>query len=76
MEDVKPSNVEYVPEQVDLNDTGLQAFSDVFARFQLPPDETPVRIPGDTPLLMTDFLWYHTAGSLYRGPQGGGHLLR
>ncbi|PPQ64812.1 hypothetical protein CVT26_002644 [Gymnopilus dilepis] len=40
MEDVKPSNVEYVPEQVDLNDTGLQAFSDVFARFQLPPDET------------------------------------
>ncbi|KAF8902769.1 hypothetical protein CPB84DRAFT_1746502 [Gymnopilus junonius] len=36
----KPSNVEYVSEPLDLNDAGLQAFSDVFARFQLPPDET------------------------------------
>ncbi|KAF9556170.1 DUF382-domain-containing protein [Agrocybe pediades] len=34
------SNVEYVSEQLDLKDAGLEAFSDVFARFQLPPDES------------------------------------
>jgi splicing factor 3B subunit 2 len=39
------SNTEYVSEQLDLNDAGLEAFSDVFARFQLPPDETSVRYP-------------------------------
>ncbi|KAF9473856.1 DUF382-domain-containing protein [Pholiota conissans] len=36
----KPANVEYVSEQLDLSDAGLEAFSDVFARFQLPPDES------------------------------------
>lgn len=35
-------NVEYVFEQLDVKDTGLEAFSDVFARFQLPPDESEV----------------------------------
>lgn len=35
-------NVEYVFEQLDVKDTGLEAFSDVFARFQLPPDEIDV----------------------------------
>ncbi|KAJ3937280.1 MAG: DUF382-domain-containing protein [Lentinula lateritia] len=34
------SNVEYVPEQLDVQGSALEAFSDVFARFQLPPDES------------------------------------
>ncbi|KAJ6591731.1 DUF382-domain-containing protein [Mycena vulgaris] len=33
-------NVEYVSEQLDANGSVLEAFSDVFARFQLPPDES------------------------------------
>jgi len=37
-----PSNVEYVSEPLDLNDAGLEAFADVFARFQLPPEESSV----------------------------------
>ncbi|KAJ7623387.1 DUF382-domain-containing protein [Roridomyces roridus] len=32
-------NVEYVSEQLDANSSVLEAFSDVFARFQLPPEE-------------------------------------
>ncbi|KAF8646940.1 hypothetical protein AX16_007032 [Volvariella volvacea WC 439] len=32
-------NVEYVSEQLDISSEALQAFSDVFARFQLPPEE-------------------------------------
>ena len=36
-------NVEYVFEQLDVNGPGLEAFSDVFARFQLPPEEPSVR---------------------------------
>jgi len=38
----RPANVEYVSEQLDLQDAGLEAFSDVFARFQLPADESAV----------------------------------
>jgi splicing factor 3B subunit 2 len=38
-------NVEYVPEQLDVKGSTLEAFSDVFARFQLPPDESTVRNP-------------------------------
>ncbi|EDR06444.1 uncharacterized protein LACBIDRAFT_157663, partial [Laccaria bicolor S238N-H82] len=34
--------------QLDLNDAGLEAFSDVFARFQLPPDETSGKDSGPT----------------------------
>jgi splicing factor 3B subunit 2 len=34
------SNVEYVSEQLDLNDASLEAFADVFARFRLPPEES------------------------------------
>ncbi|KAJ7224441.1 DUF382-domain-containing protein [Mycena pura] len=33
-------NVEYVSEQLDASGSVLEAFSDVFARFQLPPEET------------------------------------
>jgi hypothetical protein len=38
------SNVEYVSEQLDLSEAGLEAFSDVFARFQLPPEESSVSL--------------------------------
>lgn len=37
-------SVEYVSEQLDVSGVGLEAFSDVFARFQLPPDEPTVSI--------------------------------
>ncbi|KAH8117397.1 hypothetical protein DFH11DRAFT_1574767 [Phellopilus nigrolimitatus] len=36
-------NVEYVPEPLEVKDPALEAFSDVFARFQLPPDEIESR---------------------------------
>lgn len=43
-ESVEPDgNIEYVPEQLDVQGSALEAFSDVFARFQLPPDESTVR---------------------------------
>ncbi|KAJ7050504.1 hypothetical protein C8F01DRAFT_1178597 [Mycena amicta] len=38
--DDEEDNVEYVPEQFDANGSVLEAFSDVFARFQLPPEES------------------------------------
>ncbi|KAK7060566.1 hypothetical protein VNI00_001332 [Paramarasmius palmivorus] len=38
-------NVEYVFEQLDVNGPGLEAFSDVFARFQLPPEEPSEKKP-------------------------------
>lgn len=41
-EDVQQS-VEYVSEQLDVKGAAFEAFSDVFARFQLPPDEHAVR---------------------------------
>ncbi|KIJ34644.1 hypothetical protein M422DRAFT_181765 [Sphaerobolus stellatus SS14] len=34
---------EYVPEPLDLNAPSLAGFADVFARFQLPPEETKVK---------------------------------
>ncbi|KAK0496742.1 hypothetical protein EDD18DRAFT_1309277 [Armillaria luteobubalina] len=40
------ANVEYVPEPLD--DTALEAFSDVFARFQLPPEESSTKDPENT----------------------------
>ncbi|KAI0707825.1 hypothetical protein C8Q76DRAFT_696149 [Earliella scabrosa] len=43
MEDAGPQNVEYVSEQLDVKDPSLEAFSNVFARFQLPPETTTVR---------------------------------
>ncbi|KZT71349.1 DUF382-domain-containing protein [Daedalea quercina L-15889] len=33
-----PMDVEYVPEQLDVKGPALEEFSDVFARFQLPPE--------------------------------------
>ncbi|KAF8889874.1 hypothetical protein BD779DRAFT_1519394 [Infundibulicybe gibba] len=40
MRTVEASNVEYVSEQLDIKGSALEAFSDVFARFQAPPDES------------------------------------
>ncbi len=37
-------NVEYVSEQLDLKGAALEAFSDVFARFQFEPEDSTVRI--------------------------------
>jgi splicing factor 3B subunit 2 len=42
-DEVVDLDVEYVSEQLDVKDTTLEAFSDVFARFQLPRDEYSVR---------------------------------
>ncbi|KZT44011.1 DUF382-domain-containing protein [Sistotremastrum suecicum HHB10207 ss-3] len=38
-EDDDVDSVQYVPEQLDINDSTLDAFSDVFARFQLPSED-------------------------------------
>jgi splicing factor 3B subunit 2 len=38
-------NVEYVSEQLDLKGAALEAFSDVFARFQFDTEDRPVRSP-------------------------------
>ncbi|EJF66233.1 hypothetical protein DICSQDRAFT_49878 [Dichomitus squalens LYAD-421 SS1] len=40
MEEDKPQNVEYVSEQLDVKDPALEAFSNVFARFQAPAETT------------------------------------
>ncbi|KAF9532757.1 hypothetical protein CPB83DRAFT_846300 [Crepidotus variabilis] len=40
VEGERQGNVEYVSEQLDLSEAGLEAFSDVFARFQLPSEES------------------------------------
>lgn len=37
-------SVEYVSEQLDVKDSVLEAFSEVIARFQLPPEEISVRL--------------------------------
>ncbi|KAH9980808.1 DUF382-domain-containing protein [Lactifluus volemus] len=36
-------NIEYVSEQLDLKGATLEAFSDVFARFQFQPEDSPVK---------------------------------
>jgi hypothetical protein len=38
-------NVEYVSEQLDIKGSALEAFSDVFARFQTSANESSVRVP-------------------------------
>ena len=42
-EDEPMPNVEYVPEQLEVKGAALEAFSDVFARFQPPPESATVR---------------------------------
>ena len=45
MEDVDEpqSSIEYVPEQLEVKGAALEAFSDVFARFQPPQESASVR---------------------------------
>lgn len=43
-EDAQMQNVEYVSEQLEVDGSAIEAFSDVFARFQLPPDSATVRV--------------------------------
>jgi splicing factor 3B subunit 2 len=43
VEETEPAIVEYVAEAVDVKDTNMEAFSEVFARFQMPSDEVLVR---------------------------------
>jgi splicing factor 3B subunit 2 len=38
------TSFEYVSERLDVSDSALEAFSDVFARFQLPADTSNVRV--------------------------------
>ncbi|KAF8334553.1 DUF382-domain-containing protein [Amanita rubescens] len=42
-DDMDLANVEYVSEQLDIKGSALEAFSDVFARFQPPPEEITVK---------------------------------
>ncbi|KAK2459510.1 hypothetical protein APHAL10511_008494 [Amanita phalloides] len=43
IDDDVDSNVEYVSEQLDIKGAALEAFSNVFARFQPPPEEITVK---------------------------------
>lgn len=42
-------NVEYVVEQLDVKDPALEAFSDIFAKFQAPADYSEVRLSTSNP---------------------------
>jgi hypothetical protein len=65
-------NVEYVSEQLDLKGAALEAFSDVFARFQFEPEDSPVRRTYGS--LTSPYLTY-SSGKI-RGPaQRRGYLL-
>ena len=59
----QPMNVEYVSEQLDVKGAALEAFSDVFARFQAPPDSSAVRTRDFVPPVLS--LNSPTAGSRY-----------
>ena len=43
-EEDRLQNVEYVSEQLDVKGSALEAFSDVFARFQLNSESSSVRL--------------------------------
>lgn len=72
MEDA-PMDVEYVPEQLDVKGSALEEFSDVFARFQLPPEALSVRCA----LLVYNARTHATAliGSRPRALERRDHLL-
>jgi hypothetical protein len=71
-------NVEYVSEQLDVKGPALEAFSDVFARFQLPPDASTVRVITTLHLFDNHHLKYHgmTVGPQERSHQGRNNLFR
>lgn len=39
------SGIGYGSEELDIKGSGYEQFSEVFARFQLPPDSSAVRFP-------------------------------
>jgi splicing factor 3B subunit 2 len=65
-------NVEYVSEQLDLKGAALEAFSEVFSRFQFDPEDTPVRSES----IFLPFRHLICLTGEIRGPvQRRGHLL-
>ena len=58
-DDFDGENVEYVSEQLDVKGSALEAFSDVFARFQLPPEEHSVCLLSHP--FLSRFLWLYSA---------------
>ena len=73
MEDEKPQHVEYVSEQLDVKDPALEAFSNVFARFQAPTEVTTVRV--FRMISLHCGLSYLLLGSRRRIREGGDYLL-
>ena len=69
-------NVEYVSEQLDLQDSVLEAFSDVFARFQLPPDENTVRFVSPLISCRHSEQSAHFIGQRLQACQRRGYLFR
>ena len=67
--EVETGQVEYVAEQLDLSEAGLEAFSDVFARFQLPPEESSVRIAYYVFLSRLTFFRIDSAGQNVRSDE-------
>ena len=75
MEEDKPQNVEYVSEQLDVKDPALEAFSNVFARFQAPAETTTVRIFASL-YLVWPFIAVIPSGPRGRAVKRRDHLLR
>ena len=75
MEEDKPQNVEYVSEQLDVKDPALQAFSNVFARFQAPAETTTVSIFASL-YLVWPFTTVIPSGPRGRTVKRRDHLLR
>ena len=73
MEDEKPQNVEYVSEQLDVKDPALEAFSNVFARFQAPAETTTVRVHAY--ICAAEVHLCCLLGPRRRAHERGGHLL-
>ena len=68
------SRVEYVPESLELKDPALEAFSNVFARFQLPSETTTVRT--NTSFGMSGSHVFRCVGAGRRANKRRGHLFR
>lgn len=67
-------NVEYVSEQLDVMGPAVEAFSDVFARFQLPPDASTVS--SNSHLMLKLNLTEIHVGTQVRELQRRGNLFR
>ena len=67
------SRVEYVPESLELKDPALEAFSNVFARFQAPAETTTVRVHAY--ICAAEVHLCRWLGPRRRAYERGGHLL-